>query len=152
MAVKPLLVDTSCPNCKKDHVMQLDPEDLALSIGKVHREPVSEYEALTGQFSELKKEIQELKAPKVAETVYPRFMPGKYCANGNCDAEGVHANEAYEAAAGKQCKNCDQLAPKHARKCAWCKKSDFDIVTEEDLRTAGIELPPIMREGHHHEH
>lgn len=87
------------------------------------------------------------------EITYPSYMPGEYCASGDCALGGVHPNKNYKRKAQKKCKNCDQFAPDGAPRCAWCGKDNFSEMDDEDLEIIGIKLPKVAEHEHdHHEH
>lgn len=113
---------SSCPTCQNEFLTAVDLSDLDL-----------------GNMVRTEKEL-----------VYPGYMPGKYCPDGNCGLGGVHPNENWKEAAGRQCKNCHQFAPGHVRKCAHCEdgyNTDFVDVTEQELIDAHIKVP---NGGHFH--
>ena len=153
---KPILIDTSCPTCKKDHVVTVNPDDIALAVGKIHDTPSHELPSL-----DLETKIEEVLAKKMPkkeekppevqkEVEYPSFMPGEYCASGNCELGGVHPNKNYKIKPSKRCKNCMNMAPSKAPKCAWCGEKEFEDMDDEDLETFGISLPNL--EVHEHVH
>jgi len=114
-------VHVDCPGCKDHFLAPVNVEELAANL-----------------------------KPRETETSYPSFMPGEYCASGNCEIGGVHPNKNYKTKPEKRCKNCMNMAPGRAPRCAWCGEQDnWEEMDDEDLENFGIELPRIM-EAHVH--
>ncbi len=167
MTAKPVIIDATCPGCKKDHAIAVPIDDLNIAMGHVHNDaPTTELDAmkvksLVAEVIEehetkksKKKEEEEQKKPPQVETVYPFWQPGEFCADGSCGA--AHKNKNYREKPAKKCTNCGQYAPKKAAKCAWCKESDkldaedrFEDLDEDDLED--LKFEPIEAE-HPHEH
>lgn len=95
----------------------------------------------------------KIEAPRIEkEVIYPSFMPGEYCPDGNCALGGVHKNKNYKRKPAKACRNCSQIAPKQAGRCAWCGQDDFEPLDEDNLAKLGIKMPPDDEENQHHGH
>ena len=135
------------PKAPATHTIERDDTD-EIKISKI----VSDIGQIKEQLSNTKKSFTDKieDEPKI-NIEYPSFMPGEYCASGNCELGGVHPNKNYKRKAEKKCKNCDQFAPKNAPKCAWCGETEFAAMDDEDLENMGINLPHI-EEAKEHEH
>ena len=164
MATKPILIDTSCPGCHKDHVVTVDPNEIALAIGNVHKEsPNSEYEAFTGKFDELKKEIAELKQkPSMPQEEKPRkasVRAAPWVKKAKCkNCNNLHDNELYEGPPRGKCDTCGQFSTKKAGACPYCSKGEIEELEREqieDLQLYGEEddegSEEEDHEGHDHE-
>lgn len=131
-----------CPHCKGKMEIEIERKPAKVTIDE--KLPI-DIDLLAEKIMEKTKSD----APAKVEKEYPGFMPGEYCPDGNCSVGGVHKNNGYRVKPEKQCKNCSQLAPGAAKKCAWCGDNDFEKVTDAELSDVGIRLPS---EEHSHEH
>lgn len=159
MAAKPVIIDATCPGCKKDHAVAVPLDDLNIAMGRVQHDahteiPTAQLEGIVERALEKKLPKKEIEAPEVkkpkAEVVAPNFMPRFRCPDGNCEI-GNHKNKNYKSKPAKKCTNCDQFAPKTAKKCLWCDKEDFDDLDDDDLEGLGIPLPSIAEHEHSHD-
>lgn len=141
-----------CPHCKGKLNVEIERKPAHVKL--TEEQQFTEIETLVSKEIEKripKKEKEEKPEVKVEKDIqYPSWMPAEYCPDGNCSLGGVHPNKNYKRKAEKKCKNCDQFAPKVAKKCAWCGENDFDDMDDEDLENMGINLPTL--EEHTHEH
>lgn len=137
----------TCGHCGGKNKVPFD--DIATAtVEKTQSWPTTELDALTGKIDKLAEKIEGGGPKNEKKVKYPSFIPGEYCADGNCPLGGVHPNENYNMKPGKQCKNCDQLAPKGAGRCAWCDKNEFDDIPDSVFEERGIKVPKV----HTHEH
>lgn len=161
MASKPVIIDATCPGCKKDHAVAVPLDDLNIAMGRVQQdEPKApNIEELVSKEVErrLPKEKPEVKEKVIEKVKQPKWLPKKACSNGSCMND--HTSEDYQEKVTKRCANgsCNQYAPAKAARCLWCDSKDedgkdlpqderFEELDEDEL----AKIPAPKSHAHHH--
>ena len=130
--------DTTCPNCKKDHAVEFDIDNL--DIKKVE---VPQVRVNSVQSAQVTEQIEK-PVGKVKEVLkIPSYIPKYKCKN--CDSN--HKNKAYTNMPKARCANCGQFSPDGVGSCPWCDNDEFEELDKDDLKELGIPEP----EEHNHE-
>lgn len=130
--------DTTCPNCKKDHSVEFDVENLDLKKVEIPQARNVRIEQ-PQQTVQLEKPVEKIK--EVLKV--PSYIPKYKCKN--CSEN--HKNKDYKKMPKARCTNCGQFDADGSGSCPWCGNSDFEELEKEDLVDLGIPEP----EEHNHE-
>jgi len=137
-----IIADTSCPNCKKSHEVEIDIDKLDVKAPPAQTENTQ----ATGSAQVLEKPIEKDPEIKI-ETVIEDFKPNYECPDGDCEIK-VHKNKNYKKKPKGKCTNCDQFTKNKDGTCPWCKGTDIEELDPEDLEELGIINPPEVEHTH----
>jgi len=142
-----LIADTTCPDCKKKHEVEIDIDKLDVKTPPSQTTNAS----ASGQTVVLDEKPKDPETIIETKTVIEDFKPNYECPNGDCDI-GVHKNTNYKNKPKGKCTNCGQFTKHDKGTCPWCKGTEIDELDDEELTELGI-INPIMdeHEGHNHE-
>ncbi len=142
MTAKPVIIDTYCPDCKKEHATAIPLDDLKIAVGSIHQEKEEkpDIEAIIDRkLEKLKPPVVEEK-PKSSEIKLQSHVPGYRCGP---DCQKLHKNKEYKTRPKGKCNNCSQFSNVEKGACPWCENGEIEKVDEDELDDLEIRRPEV---------
>lgn len=136
--------DTTCPNCKKKHEVELDVDKL--DSAKIIKEnpQISNPQASGLQTQQVVKPQEKIIEKEVIKSVPSSDQPYYECK----DCDNMHKNPNYKIKPNQKCSNCGSLNRPKAKGCKNCGNTEFEEVDNDELNELGVPEPELVEHDH----